>query len=136
MLVCLVVGNHVSLVVGNKYWLTKKHTILVFMQKSPFMKKVYRSFSLTSRDVTAFFPAYFSEIFSMFCIEQAKIYVPRAKIWERQSVWWQNYRETKMWNTCLINMRAPCWFTTLVHQHGGHATKAQIKPNFNRNGQI
>ena len=25
---------------------------------------------------------------------------------------------------------------TLVHQHGGQKTKAQIKPNFNQNGQI
>ena len=29
------------MVVGNKYWLTKKHTSLVSMQKSPFMKKIY-----------------------------------------------------------------------------------------------
>ena len=33
---------HVSLEVGNKYRLTKKHTSLVSMQKSPFMKKVYK----------------------------------------------------------------------------------------------
>ena len=32
---------HVSLAVGNKYWLTKKDTSLVSMQKSPFMTKVY-----------------------------------------------------------------------------------------------
>ena len=32
---------HVSLVVGNKYWLTKTHTSLVSMQKSPFIKKIY-----------------------------------------------------------------------------------------------
>ena len=32
---------YVSLAVGNKYWLTKKHTSLVSMQRSPFMKKVY-----------------------------------------------------------------------------------------------
>ena len=32
---------HVSLVVRNKYSLTKKHTSFVSMQKSPFMKKVY-----------------------------------------------------------------------------------------------
>ena len=76
-------------------------------------------------------------IFSMFCIEQAKIYW-EPKFRERQSVWWLDYRETKMSNTCLINTGAPCWCTTLVHQHGGPKTLRPelIKPNFNRNGQI
>ena len=38
--------KHVSLVVENKYWSTKKHTSLVSVPKSPFMKNVY---SLTFR---------------------------------------------------------------------------------------
>ena len=73
-------------------------------------------FSVTLR----LFPAHSSVIFSMFCI---KIYknilkkkfkkkkggknIPRAKIWERQSVCWLKYRETKMSNTCLINTGSP-----------------------------
>ena len=34
---------HVSLEVGNKYRLTKKHTSLVSVAMSPLMKNVYRS---------------------------------------------------------------------------------------------
>ena len=33
-------------------------------------------------------------------------------------------------------MRLTGWCTTLVHQHGGQKTNAQIKPNFNQNSQI
>ena len=42
---------HVSLVVGNKYPLTKKHTSLVSMQKSSFMKKVYTELQKTEKNV-------------------------------------------------------------------------------------
>ena len=50
-----------------------------------------------------------------YVLHRAGSNIPRAKIWEKQSVWWLNYRETKM---------------------SKHENKAQIKPNFNPNGQI
>ena len=40
---------HVSLVVGNKYLQTKKHTSLVFMKKSPFLKNVYKDWKRKSK---------------------------------------------------------------------------------------
>ena len=41
---------HLSLVVGNKYSLTKKHTSLVSVPKSPFMKNVYNNVRHLSRN--------------------------------------------------------------------------------------
>ena len=40
--------------VRNKFWPIKKHTSLVFMQKPPFLKKVYCHTSLTSSDIRGF----------------------------------------------------------------------------------
>ena len=88
----------------------------------------YRSFSRRSR----LFPGYFSAIFSMFCKEQAKIY-RKPKCGSDRAFWWLNYRETKMFKYLLDywtrSPEAPCWLSNIK-------TKAQIKPNFNQNGQI
>ena len=52
-----------------------------------FACKLYRSFSLTSRDVKLrfFFSVYFSVIL-VYVLHRAGKNIPRAKIWERQSV--------------------------------------------------
>ena len=95
------------------------------------MMKFNKSFSQTSRDVTTFFPAYFSVTYSMFCIQQAKIYrEPKFG----SDIEFSGWTIGKL--KCQILARLTQGCTTLVDQHGGQKTKAQIKSNFNQNGQI
>ena len=67
--------------------------------------------SLTSGDVTTFSSAYFSVIFSMFCIEQAKIYREPKFGSDRAFGGWTRGK-LKCRNICLINTGPPCWCTT------------------------
>ena len=119
---------------SNKYFVhleTKQNRcrmILAFMRCVQISQKTARCrsqsnfenrlFSLTSRDVTTFFPAYFSVIFSMFCIEQAKIYREAKFGSDRVFGGWTIGKQKCQILACLTR-GAPCWCTTLVHQHGG-----------------
>ena len=78
-------------------------------------KSKYRSSKYWRHD---FFPAYFSVMFSMFCIEQAKIY--REPKFGSDSAFdgWTIYREVKMSNFPPINtgrhVGVPLWNTNMA----------------------
>ena len=86
-------------------WSHKRHFIL------------YRSFSLTSRDVTTFSLAYFSVIFSMFCIEQAKIYREPKFGSDRAFGGWTIGKlkcQILAWLTRGRHVGVPLWYTNMA----------------------